>query len=60
MGVFKLAEAGLELIRVMPGIDIQKDIVDACTARIIVPEEKNVPVIDKKLLTGEDFFLTLP
>jgi propionate CoA-transferase len=47
VGVFRLTRRGLELWKVMPGIDVKKDILDACPAKIYLPEgehEKEVPV----------------
>lgn len=38
VGIFKLTEEGLLLHRIMPGIDVKKDILDNASARIIVPK----------------------
>jgi len=43
VGVFKLTERGLELIRVVPGIDIAQDILAHSGARILLPEDGVVP-----------------
>ncbi|MCJ7774581.1 MAG: hypothetical protein MUP22_15760 [Desulfobacterales bacterium] len=57
VGVFTLTEKGMKLIEVMPGIDIQKDILDACPMKIILPENKKVPLVDNSVVTGEGFKL---
>jgi propionate CoA-transferase len=37
IGVFKLMREGLTLINIMPGIDVEKDILKNSTAKIVVP-----------------------
>lgn len=58
-GVFRLTGRGMELIRVMPGIDIQQDILDFAPMRIVLPESGEVPVVDSHIVTGENFKLEL-
>lgn len=55
VGIFNLTKEGLELIEIMPGIDIQKDILEQSPAKILIRE--NVRVADMSILTGEDFKL---
>ncbi len=55
VGIFQLTEAGPELIKVMPGVDIQKDIINISGAKINIP--KNVPVVSTDLVTGKGFAL---
>jgi propionate CoA-transferase len=55
VGIFKLTAAGPELMSVMPGVDIEKDIVKVSGAKIIVP--KNVPVVNFDIVTGKGFSL---
>ena len=55
VGVFSLTEKGLVLIMVMPGIDIEKDIINACEATIIFPEDKVVPVVDVSIFKATEF-----
>lgn len=55
VGIFQLTEAGVELIRVMPGVDIEKDIINVSGAKIIIP--KNVQVVTSDLVTGKGFSL---
>ena len=59
VGVFQLTERGMELILVMPGIDIKKDILDVSPMRIVLPESGNVPVADSSIVTGQGFKLAL-
>lgn len=59
VGVFQLTERGLTLIRVMPGADIQKDIIDFAPAKIVLPESGDVPVVDRSVVTGKDYSLQL-
>ncbi|HOZ47981.1 MAG TPA: CoA-transferase [Candidatus Hydrogenedentes bacterium] len=59
VGVFRLTEGGMELMKVMPGIDIQKDILDVASMRVVLPESGEVPVVDASVVTGEGFRLAL-
>jgi propionate CoA-transferase len=59
VGVFGLTKRGMELIRVMPGVDIQKDIVEASPMKIVLPESGVVPVVPDDVVTGKGFKLTL-
>lgn len=58
-GAFRLTPRGVELFRVMPGIDIQKDILDATPMKIVLPEDGNVPVVGQDVITGKGFRLAL-
>jgi propionate CoA-transferase len=57
VGAFRLTERGMELYRVMQGIDIRKDIIDACSMKIVLPESGDVPVADDAIMTGKGFRL---
>jgi propionate CoA-transferase len=59
VGVFKLTKHGMELKRVMPGIDIQKDIVDFAPMKVVLPDSGVVPVITEDIVTGKGFHLKL-
>lgn len=59
VGVFALTPQGLELREVMPGVDIQRDILDVCPAKIHLPERGPVRVADEAVVTGENFNLHL-
>jgi propionate CoA-transferase len=56
VGVFQLTQEGLELIQLMPGIDIQKDIVNAGGARFIIPKHA-VPNVAPEIVSGKGFEL---
>lgn len=55
IGIFQLTGAGLKLIKIMPGVDIEKDIINVSGAKIIIP--KDVPVVTNDLVTGKGFSL---
>jgi propionate CoA-transferase len=57
VGAFELTREGLMLIEVMPGIDIERDIIDTSEARIILPESAEVPVAPAAVLTGIGYSL---
>ncbi len=59
VGVFALTPEGLELREIMPGIDLQRDIMDVCQARFRLPENGEVPEVERAVLTGVDFKLQL-
>lgn len=56
VGVFKLTQAGLELIELMPGIDIQRDIVNSSHARFIIPDHA-IPSVAPEVVSGDGFLL---
>lgn len=56
IGIFKLTENGPELIQVMPGIDIKRDVLDACTAKIHISE--NIKTIPGSIVTGNNYQLS--
>ncbi len=58
VGIFRLTEKGVELYRVMPGVDIKKDILANSSARIIIPE--NVDVVGQDIVTGAGYKLSWP
>lgn len=59
VGVFRLTERGMELIKVVPGIDVQRDIVGACPMTVVLPETGTVEQVDTPVMTGEGFSLRL-
>jgi len=59
VGVFRLTARGLELIMVMPGIDIQADILDFSPAVIHLPEDGDVPIVDSSILSGVGYHLEM-
>ena len=46
-----MTSTGLELIRVMLGVDIEKDIIKVSTAKINLPVVGNVPLVSNDLVT---------
>lgn len=58
LGLIELTEKGLMLVAVMPGVDIDKDIVNHAKARIHIAE--NLITIPSDLVTGEGFRLCWP
>jgi propionate CoA-transferase len=59
VGAFRLTERGMELIAVMPGIDVQRDIVSGCPMRVVLPESGKVPIVDDAIVSGKKFKLQL-
>jgi propionate CoA-transferase len=57
VGIFQLTTKGMMLIEVMPGIDIRKDILDACPMRVVLPDNGEVPVTEASIVTGRGFKL---
>ncbi|GAB6095603.1 hypothetical protein JCM14469_18550 [Desulfatiferula olefinivorans] len=58
VGIFRLTDAGVELWKVVPGIDIERDILANSTCRIIVPER--VDTVPPEIVTGDNFKLSWP
>ncbi|TNE56622.1 MAG: hypothetical protein EP344_12175 [Bacteroidetes bacterium] len=59
VGVFKLTSRGLELCQVVPGVDVERDILQVSTARIHLPRGRQVPVVSNAVLTGNGFEIHL-
>lgn len=59
VGIFRLTERGVELVCVMPGVDVQKDILQASTMRILLPEHGEVPIVEEQIITGKGYHLHL-
>jgi propionate CoA-transferase len=58
VGLFQLTPQGMMLREVMPGIDIRRDILDACPMRIVLPESGDVPRVPAEIVTGHGFRLS--
>ncbi len=58
VGVFQLTPEGLTMVRRMPGIDLERDVLAHSGARLIVPGD--VPVVDPSVVTGDGFRLEWP
>ena len=59
VGAFKLTRRGLELIRVVPGVDIKRDILEPAGNKVVLPELGDVPIVDESVMTGRKFMLKL-
>jgi propionate CoA-transferase len=59
VGVFALTPKGLELREVMPGIDVERDILKGCPAQIHLPLNGKLKTVDAAVLSGEGFYLKL-
>ena len=57
VGAFRLTPRGMELIVVVPGVDVQRDILDVSPMRIVLPEGEPIPMVDASIMTGEGFSL---
>lgn len=55
VGAFQLTKRGMELIYVMPGIDVKKDILDVSSMRIVLPENGQPIVAGPEIVTGKGF-----
>ena len=55
LGAFRLTERGMELIYVMPGVDIQRDILEPCPMNILMPESGAPEVVGNDIVTGQNF-----
>jgi propionate CoA-transferase len=53
VGLFRLTGRGVELASVMPGIDVVRDVVEAASMRIAVPER--LAVVPDAVVTGRGF-----
>lgn len=51
VGLFQLGTRGMELVSVMPGIDVRRDILDATSMKIILPGSARVPLLSRSLFT---------
>jgi propionate CoA-transferase len=58
LAVLELTDAGLTLRAVMPGIDIERDLIANTNARIIVPTDPAPETVPASVVTGKGFELT--
>jgi propionate CoA-transferase len=59
VGLFELAARGVALVRVMPGIDVRRDVLDVAAMPIVLPASGDVPLVPLPIVTGENFVLRL-
>jgi propionate CoA-transferase len=52
VGVLRLTPRGLVLERMMPGIDVQRDVLGATPVPILLPPSGDVPVVADAIVTG--------
>ena len=57
VGAFRLTARGMELFQVMPGIDVQRDVLAASPMKIVLPEAGSPEPIDVAIVTGAGFKL---
>ena len=57
LAVLELTDAGLTLRAVMPGIDIERDLLANTNARIIVPDDPAAETVPAAVVTGKNFEL---
>ena len=55
LAVLELTDAGLTLRAVMPGIDIQRDLLANSFARIVVPDDPVPQTVAASIVTGDGF-----
>lgn len=60
LAVLELTDAGLTLRAVMPGIDIERDLLANSNARIIVPDDPLWETVSAAVVTGKNFELAWP
>jgi acyl CoA:acetate/3-ketoacid CoA transferase len=48
----------MELIEVMPGVDVDRDVKNACPMEFLLPESGEVALVPVNIVTGEGFKLT--
>ena len=51
VGLFQLGKRGMELVGLMPGIDVRRDILDATRMKVILPDSGHVPILPRSLFT---------
>jgi propionate CoA-transferase len=54
VGLFELTRRGMELVSVMPGIDVRRDVLDVASMRIVLPE-RAIPIVPTSIVTGRGF-----
>jgi len=60
VGAFRLTDRGMELMCVLPGVDVRRDVVNGCPMKVVLPASGDVPVVDASIVTGRGFQLHFP
>jgi len=60
VGLFRLTEQGMELVSIMPGIDLRRDVLEVGSMRIALPRPDAIAVVPRPVVTGDGFELRLP
>jgi propionate CoA-transferase len=50
VGLFRLGRRGMELVSVMPGIDVRRDVLERTPMRVVLPRGGRVPVLPASIL----------
>ena len=50
VGLFRLTRRGMELVQVMPGIDVRRDILRGTPMQVVLPAAGHVPVVAPALV----------
>ena len=59
VGLFRLTERGMELVSIMPGIDVGRDVVAVARMAVVLPERGEIPIVPPAIVSGEGFILRL-
>ncbi len=55
IGAFELTARGMELIYIMPGVNLQRDILEPCSMNIVMPVTGAPTVVGADIVTGKNF-----
>jgi len=58
-GLFQLTARGMELIRIMPGVDLQRDLLATTEMRVALPEQGSIPEVEAPIVTGKNYALKM-
>ena len=53
VGLFQLTGRGMELVGVMPGVDVRSDILDRTTMKVVLPRTGRVPILPRSLFSPD-------
>jgi propionate CoA-transferase len=55
VGLFQLTGRGMELVGVMPGVDVRSDILDCTTMKVVLPRTGRVPLLPRSLFSADQW-----